>query len=91
MVESKKIINARYNPEANVGSRLEIDGPFDRKTIDEVIKKQPPYSFSQRASDKIWEASFVVYNPKSASELVDRLNNKLQDYGFFIRYVGPSQ
>jgi hypothetical protein len=89
-------INGTYNPTSRRGPRLELIGPFNRKSIDEVIQLvnyqgHAPYAFSPEYDKGRGGAIFLVDDERGASELVRNLNNKLLEYGFVISYDGPHE
>ena len=84
-------IQGTYNPtNCSKVPLLELRGPFNRRAIDEVLRKYGPYSFSPKSAESKGQATFMVRDPNEASELVDTLNKELKAVGFVIRYTPQS-
>jgi hypothetical protein len=82
------IISGTYDLEAKFGPRLQLEGDFTKKAIDEVIAKASimAYTFSPKCPEGRGMASFSVGDEMTASKLVDELNTALLKYGFRIDY-----
>jgi len=85
MAELIKIVG-QYAPETNMGPRLVLTGPLDRESIDKVIQRHRPYTFSPEYAEGKGGATFLVSNEPQASQLVKVLNAELANYHIVIEY-----
>ena len=80
------IIPARFDEGDRWGHRLKLKGPLNREIINLVIQRYTPHTFSPKNEYHNGEASFIVDSEVQALKLAKELDEKMEKYGFRIRY-----